>query len=333
WAMVPLEYYDDAYEYMFIDREEPNASLVKKINAYKKLQKSASSILTDAQKAGIDVSVVAMWDLQLLPIGNDYMSSESGNDERDINDMSNELYGLSAQSDGFVDTYFASFGGFCTAIDNSDRASLITQSKDIIHNHLSSNYSDSKEGQDVVCHYIDASACILPENSYFIRNMKHGSFREGSTTIDFICRLACTDDTNINSEEEYGQFMSVDKSKDPLVLVVDSDIENVCSHPEEDKDICNKKEPSCTENGYSGDIVCTKCGTVLEKGDETPALGHFDNDKDGICDRCKEVMPAVENCGCICHDDGLGGFLYKIIKIIWRIFGVKKICACGVAHY
>lgn len=225
WAMVPLEYYDDAYEYMFIDREEPNASLVKKINAYKKLQKSASSILTDAQKAGIDVSVVAMWDLQLLPIGNDYMPSESGNDERDINDMSNELYGLSAQSDGVIDTYYASFGAYCTALNDVGRAALIMQTKDKDHDHLSSTYDylDPKHKLGAICHYIDASTCALPENTYFIRNMKHGSFQEGSNTIDLIDWLACDDDTNINARWEFGQFMTINRYVDPAILVVDSD--------------------------------------------------------------------------------------------------------------
>ncbi len=225
WAMVPLEYYDDAYEYMFIDREEPNATLVQKINAYKKLQRNASSILTDAQNAGIDVSVVAMWDLQLLPIGNDYMPSELGNDERDINDMSNELYGLSAQSDGVIDTYYASFGAYCTALNDVGRAALIMQTKDKDHDHLSSTYDylDAKHKLGAICHYIDASTCALPENTYFIRNMKHGTFAEGSNTIDFIDWLACTDDTNINSRWEFGQFMTINRYLDPAVLVVDSD--------------------------------------------------------------------------------------------------------------
>ena len=226
WAMVPLEYYDDAFEYMFTDTEEPNADLVKKIYAYKKLQTNGAKILNDAQKAGIDVSVVAMWDLQLLPIGNDYMSSESGNDERDINDFSNELYGLSAQSDGVIDTYYASFGAYCTALNDVGRAALITQTKDKNHNHLSSNYDnlDPKHKLGAICHYIDASTCALPENTYFIRNMKHGTFAEGSNTIDFINWLACTDDTDINSRFEYPQFMAANRYINPTILITGSEL-------------------------------------------------------------------------------------------------------------
>ena len=35
-----------------------------------------------------------------------------------------------------------------------------------------------------------------------------------------------------------------------------------------------KKEPTCTEPGYTGDEVCDACGTVVKKGKEIPATGH-----------------------------------------------------------
>lgn len=226
WSMVPLEYYDDAIEYMFMDQEEPNAKLVKKIEAYKKLQANGSKILQDAQKAGMDVSVVSLWDLQLLPIGNDYMSSSAGNDEIDPSiDMANELYGLSAQSDGVVDTYYSSFGAYCTSLNDVGRATLHKQIADTDHNHLSKNYDklDPKHKLGAVAHYIDASTCALPENTYFIRNMKHGTFEEGSNSIDFITWLACTEDTSINSKYQYSQFMYYNRYVDPGILVDDMD--------------------------------------------------------------------------------------------------------------
>ena len=36
----------------------------------------------------------------------------------------------------------------------------------------------------------------------------------------------------------------------------------------------NAVEPTCTEEGYTGDIVCSACGEVLESGSAVPALGH-----------------------------------------------------------
>ncbi len=40
------------------------------------------------------------------------------------------------------------------------------------------------------------------------------------------------------------------------------------------KDRVGVKDATCEEKGYTGDIVCENCKTVITKGEETPALGH-----------------------------------------------------------
>ena len=45
------------------------------------------------------------------------------------------------------------------------------------------------------------------------------------------------------------------------------------------------KEPTCTEDGYSGDAVCSVCGFVLAEGEAVPATGH-DWGEDGRCKLC-----------------------------------------------
>lgn len=89
--------------------------------------------------------------------------------------------------------------------------------------------------------------------------------------------------------------------------------------------------PTCTENGLTEGSHCSVCGEVLMKQDIIPALGHADADHDGECDYCGKDM--TENCNCICHQDGFLGFLYKLIRILWKIFGLNKNCVCGKAHY
>lgn len=54
-------------------------------------------------------------------------------------------------------------------------------------------------------------------------------------------------------------------------------------------ELTGKKEPTCTEPGYTGDWKCSDCGTVVEKGEEIPALGH--NFVDGKCTRCGAEDP------------------------------------------
>ena len=42
---------------------------------------------------------------------------------------------------------------------------------------------------------------------------------------------------------------------------------------------------SCTGAGYTGDLVCSVCGEVIEKGTVIPALAHTFNE-DGVCTVC-----------------------------------------------
>ena len=45
-----------------------------------------------------------------------------------------------------------------------------------------------------------------------------------------------------------------------------------------------------------------------------------------------EGDPSV-NCSHICHKTGFMGFIYKIIRIFWKLFRIHQTCECGVKHY
>ncbi len=47
---------------------------------------------------------------------------------------------------------------------------------------------------------------------------------------------------------------------------------------------------TCTEDGYTGDAVCSVCGYVIAKGKAIPATGH--DFVDGVCTLCGEEEPA-----------------------------------------
>lgn len=47
---------------------------------------------------------------------------------------------------------------------------------------------------------------------------------------------------------------------------------------EGEKEFRNKKEPTATEPGYSGDLYCLSCGEVVQYGGEIPATGSEDGD-------------------------------------------------------
>ena len=47
-----------------------------------------------------------------------------------------------------------------------------------------------------------------------------------------------------------------------------------CCVGEHKFELTGKKEPNCTDKGYTGDTACSVCGIVSAKGEEIPALGH-----------------------------------------------------------
>lgn len=52
----------------------------------------------------------------------------------------------------------------------------------------------------------------------------------------------------------------------------DPPAEEECKH--EETETVAHKDPTCTENGYTGDVTCTQCGKIVEEGQIIPATGH-----------------------------------------------------------
>lgn len=76
-----------------------------------------------------------------------------------------------------------------------------------------------------------------------------------------------------------------------------------CTHPENKQEVRGKTEADCTTNGYTGDIYCTECDTLIEKGSEIKSEGHKYGDwnttkpssctekgiRERICSECDDV--------------------------------------------
>lgn len=70
--------------------------------------------------------------------------------------------------------------------------------------------------------------------------------------------------------------------------------------------LVNAIEPTCTEDGYTGDVKCTVCGMVISEGEIVPALGHENTvvnrveptctengfSGDTVCGRCGIIIKA-----------------------------------------
>ena len=56
-----------------------------------------------------------------------------------------------------------------------------------------------------------------------------------------------------------------------------------------DTELVGAKDATCTEDGYTGDEVCTICGEIVKKGEVIKATGH--QYKDGKCTVCGAADP------------------------------------------
>ncbi len=87
---------------------------------------------------------------------------------------------------------------------------------------------------------------------------------------------------------------------------------------------------SCTTNGVMHGY-CQDCTYYEVK--TTPMTDHADNDGDGYCDTCPEILDSTVECECNCHKSGISKFFFNLILFFQKLFGSNKECACGVAHY
>lgn len=62
------------------------------------------------------------------------------------------------------------------------------------------------------------------------------------------------------------------------------------------------KDPTCTEDGYTEESYCSRCGEVFEESRTLPALGH--DFVDGICTRCGAHREATQGLEFELSDDG-----------------------------
>lgn len=56
-----------------------------------------------------------------------------------------------------------------------------------------------------------------------------------------------------------------------------------CTH--ENCELINAKDASCSAEGYTGDLVCSDCGVVIEEGEAIAKIEHTYN-AEGICTVC-----------------------------------------------
>ena len=183
WSFVPDEYYESAKKFMKLD-STTQAGLIEKLDFYHyEVQQKAEELLKGAQADGTNVYILCGYNMQRTPLVTAYKET----------------------SDGTVDTKYASCGATCAPVyetlgDGYKQAKLTDK------NYL------SPDGM------IDASTCILPESTWFVKDMLHCKIHSGH---DELYKIMFTSDKQLTvfDLEKFPQFLQNDTVNQTLTPV------------------------------------------------------------------------------------------------------------------
>lgn len=184
WSFVPHEYYETAKDFMGINDGEHQV-LVDRLDYYHyKVQQSAEELLNQAKADGTNIYIIAGYNMQRTPLVTAYLNT----------------------SDGTVDTKYASLGATCADIGEQ-------LPRDYKQTHHTETWYISPDRM------IDASTCILPENTWFIKDMLHSTTHDGH---DKFYRILHESEKQLTvfDMEEYPQFMQNDTVNQTFVEVL-----------------------------------------------------------------------------------------------------------------
>lgn len=174
------------------------------------------------------------------------------------------------------------------------------------------------------------SYCIAG-NDYVLLNVTNygDDFELTDESLQFIDQLTADENGTVTAD-----FEPKEKLNNSTTLLVgdfgngvEARVMTKCNH---ENTAVEEVAATCTTDGYKK-IYCTECDEVLSDEVLPATNNHADNDHNGRCDSCDRDN--TQGCDCRCHKDGFAGFIYKIVRIFWKLFRTRQICDCGISHY
>lgn len=148
WAMHITEDFDSAKQFIFGGKEEQYAGLIKKIDKYQEYCLKRDSFLKQMQADGVEIMLVCSYNKPVVPV---YEHSYCNGDQ-------------------VLETELMSAG-----------ATVAPYGKTLGDDYVAAN--PEKLSPDRV---IDASTCLFPDNTWFIKNATHVCCRHGSELAEMI---------------------------------------------------------------------------------------------------------------------------------------------------
>ncbi len=187
WSMVSAEDFDRAMETVFYGSDKNDyAGLINKIENYRKnvFEEFENFSLAQAER-GIEFSNIVKYGIQLLP----------------LTANSVEL------ADGTVTVKLSSFGATASHADGK-------LSDDYINNSASWYISPDKQ--------IDASTCISPDTTWFIKNLEHNNFPD--CVSDLVSEIVNNNNFTVKSNPDYPQYLVYDKEMNSILPMTEENM-------------------------------------------------------------------------------------------------------------
>ena len=151
WSIISEEYYDDAKALAFSDKGDKYDGLIEKIDYYhNNVKLKADSLLEEANQNGTKVCIVAKYGIPLIPL----------------------FDGCNSVGDGVIALGDQSLGATCAANDGVLSDKYISVAKAAGTDKYIS--ADKK---------VDASTCLFPDSTWFIKGVEHSNGGEFADTI------------------------------------------------------------------------------------------------------------------------------------------------------
>lgn len=191
WSMVSAEDYQKAKETVFhgVDPAE-YAGLINKIDNYhQNVMLTLDEKLVELDERGVDIAIIAKYGYQTVPLVKDC-----------------ELIG-----DGIVTVEESSIGATTVKVGETFSRKYLENAE---ANGTAKYISPDRE--------IDASTCILPDSTWFVKNSYHTYFPEAIDKL--IMRIVVTDDMSIDDFEEFPQYLLYIDDSDDLAPLTEENM-------------------------------------------------------------------------------------------------------------
>lgn len=171
WSFVSDQYYERAKEYSF-GSDPKYAALIEKIDRYHYgVQVRLQELLAEAQENGMKFAILSGYGISSMPLS----------------------YEHTMQADILITTANSSIGATCAPFGETFPASY-TQAVQDGHDRISPD------------NVVDASTCVFPEQTWFIRGLMHFDFpRENEDFVRWL--LTSPTQPTVETNAQYPQFM------------------------------------------------------------------------------------------------------------------------------